>query len=766
MSIPAVSALASIQQERRLTVAYLSQPSKDMRELLEQRQQTDQRLSELRIVADAGLANAPQSIMTRWKTVTEYLDRLPGARRTIDAKSAGVQYAHDFFNGLLDAATALFDAQARMVPDATGTQEGIAATDVWRAGDLMSRAGSTIEAAFRARALGDEDYLAFVSQVGTYHFVLTNVAPHLQPNVRQRYERIMASDSWKQLVGAEDSVIANGAWRNGVPRGLPVDVARWQAVTGQVSDELINLTIMEADQVSAQTLHTGNNQLLTASLGSLIALFIAIAAIVWAVRSSRVLVDQALAVRLTRLGEDAATIVDQRLPAMMDRLRQGEPVDLAVELPPRDYGSDEIGQVAAVINRSLHAAAGAAADEARARAAGLAMLMGVARRPQRPLQHGLKVIKELERSSDEKLLPQLFDVNHQFTQIRRFLENLVILAGGQIGRRFNNPVPLRRVLLSAISETRDYKRISLRNAPDDVALVGSTITATIHLLAELLDNALVFSNPETTVWVTCIEIHHGVAVEIEDAGLGMAPEAVDRVNEFLATARPPDIKELKDGAQVGLFVVAELARREGIQVSLRRSAYGGLSAVVLVPDHLIAAESPEPDSTLAVASSHHSRTAAAVSRHGTARRHDPRHAATAVVTAANGSVSTRGDTRAERGRQSDFASSMMSDTPPNGKPDASEGPESTVTHAVSTDSAGTRPATRPDLPRRQPQQHIMPALRDDSLPGENSNTGAPSSGISPEEARDRYSRYQQARTTDHAATNDTTHTRADQGRIA
>src|SRR5439155_8800661 len=270
---------------------------------------------------------------------------------------------------------------------------------------------------------------------------------------------------------------------------------------------------------SAQALRTGNNQLLTASLGSLIALSIAVAAIMWAIRQSQVLVDRALSVRLARLGNDAAAMVDQQLPAMMERLRRREQVDLAVELATQDYGSDEIGQVADVINRSLRVAAGAAVDEAKTRAAGVAMLMGVARRPQRPLQRGLKVVEDLQnRIGDEKLLTQLFDINHQLTQTRRFLENLIILAGGQIGRRFHNPVPLRRVLLAAFAETQHYQRITLRGAPD-VAVVGQAIAGTIHVLAELVDNALAFSPPGSPVWVTCSEVRHGVAVEIEDAGV-------------------------------------------------------------------------------------------------------------------------------------------------------------------------------------------------------------------------------------------------------
>jgi len=762
VSIPAVSALASIQQERRLTVAYLAQPSNDLSTLLDQRRQTDRGLSELRTVATSALAQAPESIVTRWKRLTDYLDQLPSTRSTIDSRSAGGQQAYGFYNELLDAATDLFDTQARVVPDVTATQGGIAATEVFRASDLMSRAGSTIDGAFASGTLGQPDHLEFARLVGTYHSSLANLAAHLRPNIRQRYESVTASDSWKKLVAAEDAIIAGGAWRNGVPRGLPVDRARWEALTRQVSDELINLTIGQADEVSAEALRTGNNQLLTASLGSLIALSIAIAAIVWAVRQSRVLVDRALSVRLARLGEDAAAVVDQRLPAMMERLRRREQVDLAVELATKDYGSDEIGQVAEVINRSLQAAAGAAVNEAKARAAGTAMLMGVARRPQRPLQHGLKVVEDLQSQvGDENLLRQVFDINHQLTQTRRFLENLVILAGGQIGRRFQKPVPLRRVLLAAFAEARHYQRITLRSAAD-VALVGHAVAETVHLLAELLDNALAFSSPATTVWVTCSEVKHGVAVEIEDAGVGMNSEAVERANTLLATAPTPDVTELKDGAQVGLHVVAELAKREGVRVSLRKSAYGGLLAIVLLPNRILVTNHADADIERTYADVPTPAFAASASP-PVGRGHDLHLTGAGVATISNGSVLGLFNTDAGEGRRHDSAGGMLSDGQPSSSAGIPRQPESSVTPAVGTAPPGPHADARPPLPQRQPQQHLAPELREDDST-DTGTQGSATSATSPEEARSRFARYQQGWTDGRGASHDETVTSADQGR--
>jgi signal transduction histidine kinase len=762
VSIPAVTGLSSIQRERRLSIAYLAEPSTGLRGLIDQRQETDRRLSTLRTVAQSALQLAPSSIKTRWKALTEYLDQLAGIRSTVDSGAADRKHVYDFYNGLLDTATNLFDTQARVVPDVTATQGGIAATDTFRVSDLMSRAGSIITGAFGSRRLSPDDYLEFVNLVGAYHAQLANVAPYFRPNAQTQYAALVAGAPWKNLVAAENALISSGQWTTGAPRGLTVTAATWDAVTTAVSDALISLTIAQADEVSAQALDTGNNQLLTALIGSLIALAVAVAAIIWAIRQSHVLVDRALSVRLAKLGSEAATVVDQRLPDMLDRLRRREKVDPAVELSNQDYGSDEIGQVAAVLNRSLQVAVGAAVNEASTRAAGVAMLMGVARRPQAPLQHGLQVIEDLQsRIGDEQLLAELFDVNHQLAQTRRFLENLIILAGGQTGRRFHKPVAMRRILLAAIAETRHYQRITIRRTAD-VALLGGAVAGSTHLLAELLDNALAFSPPESEVWVSCSQATRGVVVEIEDAGVGMRPDDLERANELLATAPTPDVTVLRDGSQVGLWVVAELAKRGGIQVTLRTSAYGGLLAIVLLPNRLIAAE-PEVLSTepayaaaalpgagaglhaissgpVAVATLP-SRPKATDNGHGYPLRPTaPFYTADAMH--GNGSGRPLDDPDTAEETRYDRPDDPMSDE--QQRTDTTDLPPSTspLPWVGSTAVPEPQSASRPPLPERQPQQHLAPELHDAANAAVRESAQP---ARSPEEARARYARYQQGR---------------------
>lgn len=733
VSIPAVTGLASIQRERRLSIAYLAESSKDLQPVIDQREQTDQQVVAMRTAAKNALANAPDSIATRWTTLSENLDRLPAIRSTIDSGTAGHQRVYDFYNGLLDAAIDLFDTQARVVPGATATQGGIAATEMFRSSDLMSRAGSIMVGAFSSRTLNRENYLQFVSLVGAYHSDLDNVDSHLRPAVQAQYAAVTGGAAWKNLLAAEDALTAAGPWDTKTLRGLPVTAAEWDALTTTVSDNLIELTIAQADQVSAQTLRTGNTQLLTALLGSLIAFLIAGAAIIWAVRQSQVLVDRALSVRLAQLGRDAVAVVDQRLPDMMARLRRREKVDTEVELSMRDYGRDEIGQLAEVLNRSLHAAVDAAVDEAKTRAAGTAMLMGVARRPQRPLQRGLQVIEDLQnRIGDEQLLAELFDVSHQLTQTRRFMENLIILAGGQTGRRFHNPVPIRRILLGAVAETQQYRRITLRRTPD-VALAGTAVAGITHLLAELLDNALAFSPPESEVFISCNRATRGVVIEIEDAGVGMVDGDLEQANELLATAPTPDVTALKDGAQIGLWVVAELARRTGIRVTLRTSAYGGLLAIVLLPERVLASGTDEPTMAIDMVTESASVLFPPVELTPAANGDRARPAAAVTAVAEAAPVLEVGG--------GDDVGITMTQLRRDGAVPVVPAPVAPGPAPAAAVRRPTPPA-RPPLPVRRPQEHLAPELREET---QVEDTPAAEPTRSPEQARSRFARYQQGR---------------------
>ncbi|MFD0631098.1 sensor histidine kinase [Catenulispora yoronensis] len=215
-----------------------------------------------------------------------------------------------------------------------------------------------------------------------------------------------------------------------------------------------------------------------------------------------------------------------------------------------------------------------------------AMFTNLSRRSQSLVQRQLRLIDELENAEqDPDQLASLFKLDHLATRMRRNGENLLVLAGEEPGRRWSQPVPLIDVLRAAASEVEQYERVTLRDLPT-VEVAGRAVNDVVHLVAELLENATSFSAPETKVSVTGNLLNTGgVMLEIEDSGIGMTPEELDDANERLAN---PPVVDVAISRRMGLFVVGRLATRHGIQVRLRRSATGGITALVLVPAALLA----------------------------------------------------------------------------------------------------------------------------------------------------------------------------------
>ncbi|MGH4024153.1 MAG: sensor histidine kinase, partial [Pseudonocardiaceae bacterium] len=280
-------------------------------------------------------------------------------------------------------------------------------------------------------------------------------------------------------------------------------------------------------------------------------------------------------------------LADEQLPRVVERLRVGEHVDVAVEIPELDHGRDEIGEVAAAFNKAQQTAVAAAVQEAKTKAGINAVFLNIARRSQAIVHRQLQVLDTAERASDDPdQLELLFQLDHSTTRERRNAENLIILGGGQLGRQWRNPVSLVDIVRSAVAEAEQYTRVTVNQVPN-VLVDGRVVADLIHLLAELIDNATSFSPPGARIEVCGNPVGRGVVVEVDDQGLGIEPERREALNEMFRN--PPDfgLMALSDDARVGFFVVAHLAHHHGIRVSLLESIYGGVRAGVLIPTMLM-----------------------------------------------------------------------------------------------------------------------------------------------------------------------------------
>ena len=289
---------------------------------------------------------------------------------------------------------------------------------------------------------------------------------------------------------------------------------------------------------------------------------------------------------LTGFRRAVRALADERLPALVRRLRQGDDVNVAAEAPPLELQTRtrEITETADAFSAVQRTAVEAAVGQADLRKAVSNVFRSLARRNQSLLQRQLRMLDEMERRShDPEGLEQLFQLDHLTTRMRRQAEGLIILSGAAPGRGWRQPVPLVEVLRGAIGEIEDYARVDLVSDSRDFML-GTAVADVTHLLAELVENAVLYSPPHTRVQVKASRVANGHVVEVEDRGLGIPDAELDELNERLGL--PPEF-DLADSDQLGLFVVSRLAARHQIKVSLRGSPYGGTAAIVLMPHHLV-----------------------------------------------------------------------------------------------------------------------------------------------------------------------------------
>ncbi|MEU0912938.1 sensor histidine kinase [Streptomyces althioticus] len=212
------------------------------------------------------------------------------------------------------------------------------------------------------------------------------------------------------------------------------------------------------------------------------------------------------------------------------------------------------------------------------------------------VERQLGVIEGLEeREDDPDRLATLFKLDHFATVMRRHSENLLVLAGTEHGRHTAGPVPLVDVVRAAVSEIERYERVRIAALPPHAHIAGFAADDLSHLLAELMENATAFSPPDTPVEVSAWLMENGeVMLSVQDEGIGMAEDRLERLNTRLSEFDPEDAydAESDEGLGLGLYVVARLAHRHGVRVQLRKQKQGGIAAVVVLPDPLLAPATP------------------------------------------------------------------------------------------------------------------------------------------------------------------------------
>ncbi|MDS1271394.1 nitrate- and nitrite sensing domain-containing protein [Lipingzhangella sp. LS1_29] len=760
-------ATVALQKERRMAAEFLGQPDEESRTTYaEHVEATDDRVARaqegvetLRSRGNATVENRAEILLSELATRDELRSRV--LDRSLDRSTA-----IDEYTTVIDAGHHLFDSAGRTLDDGPSVAQGTLSSALTSGHEALSRADAVLSGALRAGELTAAERADFAGLMAQLQGDVTTNAAYMGEDIHRSYTGIIDSDAWSQLqelaaeISEHERVVQLDAFGevdedsgDQDAAAAPVTAGEWRPAADRVSGGLAGLAEEQWHEVIDAADSAGNQLLTLAVGGGILAFFAGTLAFGIASRSSHRIIR-----RLLRLRQDSLALAKQDLPRIVDRLERGESVDLSDEMKHLDYGSDEIGQVASAFNIAQRTAVAAAVRQSDIRAGASRVFLGIAHRNQSLVQRQLELLDRIEgQEEDPDLLEELFRLDHLATRGRRHAENLIILGGGQPGRRWRSPVPLVDVLRGAVSETEEYARVRLRPIPD-LSLRGAVVADVIHLVAELIENATSFSPPHTHVQVHAESVPKGVAVEIEDRGLGMTEEDLAAVNRTLEEPPEFDVMALTEDSRLGLFVVARLAHRHGVTVQLRPSPYGGTRAIVLIPagatapsDH---SRQPAEPATPPNPDHRPDGRERAASADPDVLGQPGRHAQSSATTSPD-VVGSRATVRST-GRNPAPSGGTAQEATPNGggregapqlprrrprqgaddDPRGASNPESVATAAPQQVATEHDPG-RPQLPRRTPQANLAPQLR-----AEHHNDDIGPSRRPPEEVRQSMSALQ------------------------
>ncbi|MFD5071390.1 nitrate- and nitrite sensing domain-containing protein [Streptomyces sp. NPDC058369] len=576
-----------IQSERRQTLVFLADPrtSDALPALRRQRAATDRvvagvsRSAEEKDIRDA-LGATAETQLTSILGAVEGLDAL---RESVDKRTIGRLKAMAYYNRLIDPCYRFLTGLHTM-ENVSMDQQVRALTGISRAREMLSREDALVASGLLAGRLTAPELRQISDLVAQRGLLYETNVDLLPASERRRVQQYWQGPDSEPLRSAEEKIVDQGPTTG--PRTR--DAARWQEVGPPALDRLANDATEMNNRFQDRGKPAGYGILIKAGIAGVLGFLALLVSVFVSVRIGRELVRD-----LSRLRKDAHEVSGVRLPSVMRRLAAGEQVDVETESPHLQYERDEIGQVGQALNTLQRAAVEAAVKQADMRRGVSEVFVNLARRNQVLLHRQLTLLDAMERrteNTDE--LADLFRLDHLTTRMRRHAEGLVILSGAAPSRQWRKPIQLMDVVRAAVAEVEDYERVEVRRLPR-IGVGGPAVADLTHLIAELLENATVFSPPHTAVQVHGERVANGFTLEIHDRGLGMPPDVLLDAN--LRLAETPEF-ELSDTDRLGLFVVSRLAQRQNVRVSLQTSPYGGTTAVVFIPAALLT-DAPESHGT-------------------------------------------------------------------------------------------------------------------------------------------------------------------------
>ncbi|WP_105974427.1 sensor histidine kinase [Streptomyces geranii] len=582
---PLVTVFFNLQAERRLSAAALADPKAGRTELTRQRTLTDRSVQSL----DA-LGTVPSALVEPFREVTLGLKKLPDYREAVDRRSTDRQRTFDEYTAVIASSMQLFEDFSNVGFGGTTVLARPALDAQWGL-EMLSREDAIIAAGVASGRLSAEERFQLAEVIGSQqHIYDDKVVPQLPEARAKAYRAVLSGADWKRKTTVEQRLLDTGdaddKGRTAVSAALG---KQWQQSLGGMTPALLQASNAYSDDLVAATEDELGGLMTDMMVNSAVSMTAVLLMLFISLRLTGILRRRIFGLRAQALE------LQERLPGLVERLRQGEKVDTDAELPEIRHGDDELGQLGQALNQARGSALDTAVREIELYRGFERLLQRIARRTQLLIGMQLKRLGEMQRRhEDPEVLEGLFDLDHLAARLRRYEENLVILGSGTPQRRWRRPVLLLDILRSAQGEVQDYRRIRI-DTDGETWLSERAVGPMVHLLAELMENAVSFSRPPTPVEVTASQVGRGIAIEIEDRGMGMDPEQYAEANELMANPPRMDVMSRADDARLGLYVVARLAANLGLQVELRPSSFGGTRVVVLVPGNLITGGQRIPD---------------------------------------------------------------------------------------------------------------------------------------------------------------------------
>src|SRR5215472_2818938 len=581
-SNPVSNFLGQLDTDRVYSVVYLSAPSpSNLAKLRAQEAATGHVTAALRAALTSGstLSNAPPAVRQASITLLHDASGLPALHTAIGARTVGRAQALATYNKLINDSYLLLNQVILTETSTPIAAQALALERIAKSGELLQQENVLVVSDMAGRRFPPADQREFTKLAGARATLYAQTLPELDPSYRALYQTNISPAAYAGLPALENRVI--GGHHPRFPP--PVAPADWGRAAQGVSLGLERAGTQAASALDQQAEHEAKVTDLRLMLSGGIGLLAVILSIIVSLLAGRGLVRE-----LQGLRRSALDLADHRLPQMVDQLATGHDVkmddDDSLDVP---IHTREIAQVRDAFIKVQRTAVDAAVGQARLREGIGQVFRNLARRSQSLLHRQLALLDRMERrTEDPQELGDLFRLDHLTTRMRRHAESLIILSGQSPARGWRNPVPFVDVIRAAVAEVEDYTRVSVISA-DDTGLAGPAVGDVIHMIAELIENATIYSPPYTPVVIQGGIVGNGFTIEAEDRGLGMSDEKLAEANDQLAEPLPFDPANTD---QLGLLVAGQLARRHDIQITLRRNPYGGTTAIVLIPHSIVVAE--------------------------------------------------------------------------------------------------------------------------------------------------------------------------------